>query len=104
MTIADLIVQSLREASVVTHFGMPEGDSNLDLIDAASGSGLPFVLTATETGAALAALAQTKITGRVGACLSTLGPAVSSVVNGVACAYLDRAPVLVLTDCHPSSS
>jgi len=65
---------------------------------------LPFVLTATETGAALAALAQSEITGRIGACLTTLGPGVSSVVNGVACAYLDRAPVLVFTDCHPSSA
>jgi acetolactate synthase-1/2/3 large subunit len=65
---------------------------------------LPFVLTATETGAAIAALAQSEITGRIGACLTTLGPGVSSVVNGVACAYLDRAPVLVFTDCHPSSA
>jgi len=104
MTIAELIVQQLREAGAVTLFGMPGGGSNLDLVDAASRAGLPFVLTATETGAAIAALAQSEITGRIGACLTTLGPGVSSVVNGIACAYLDRAPVLVFTDCHPSSA
>ncbi len=104
MTVADLIVRRLRAAGVVTLFGMPGGGSNLDLIDAAGRVGLPFVLTATETGAAIATLAQTEITGRLGACLTTLGPGVSSVVNGVACAYLDRAPVVVLTDCHPAGA
>ena len=83
---------------------MPGGGSNLDLIDAAGRAGLPFVLTATETGAALAAVAQAEITGRPGACLTTLGPGVTSVVNGIACASLDRAPLLVFTDCYPSSA
>jgi len=104
MTVAELIVRRLCDAGVVTLFGMPGGGSNLDLIDAAGRVGLPFVLTATETGAAIAALAQTEITGGLGACLTTLGPGVSSIVNGVACAYLDRAPIVVLTDCHPASA
>ncbi len=103
-TVSDLIVARLRDAGVVTLFGMPGGGSNLDLIDAAGRAGLPFVLTATETGAAIAALAQAEITGRPGACLTTLGPGVTSVVNGIACASLDRAPLLVFTDCYPSSA
>ena len=81
-------------------FGVPGGGGNLDLIEAAGRSALPFVLTATETGAALAAMAQAEITGRPGACLTTLGPGAASVVNGVACALLDRAPLLVFTDSH----
>ena len=83
---------------------MPGGGSNLDLIDAAGRAGLPFVLTATETAGALAAIAQAEIAGRPAACLTTLGPGVASVVNGVACAQLDRAPLLVFTDSHPSSA
>jgi acetolactate synthase I/II/III large subunit len=102
--VADVIVRRLRDAGVVTLFGMPGGGSNLDLVDAASRAGLPFVLTATETGAAIAAVAQAEIGGRPGACLTTLGPGVTSVVNGVACASLDRAPLLVFTDCNPSSA
>src|SRR5207237_7400083 len=98
--VADLIVVRLREAGVLTLFGVPGGGSNLDVIDAASRAGVPFVLTATETAAALAAIAQTEITGRPGVCLTGLGPGVASVVNGVACAHLDRAPLLVLTDCR----
>jgi acetolactate synthase-1/2/3 large subunit len=92
----------LRRAGVGFIFGVPGGGSNLDLIDAAGRSGLRFVLTSTETAAAIAAAAQAEVGGRPGACLTTLGPGVTSVVNGVACAWLDRAPLLVFTDAHAS--
>ena len=59
------------------------------------------MLTSTETGAAIAALAQAEVTGHPGACLTTLGPGAASAVNGVACAYLDRAPIVVFTDSNP---
>src|SRR5512144_390943 len=103
-TVADRIVQRLLDAGVGAMFGMPGGGSNLDLIDAAKRRGLPFILTATETGAALAAIAHSDVSGGPGVCLTTLGPGVASVVNGVACARLDRAPLLVITDCHPASA
>src|SRR5262245_11069708 len=93
-SVADLVVARLREAGVRCVFGMPGGGSNLDLVAACARAALPFVLTATETGAAIAALAQAEITGRPGACLTTQGPGVTSVVNGVACARLERAPIL----------
>lgn len=82
---------------------MPGGGSNLDLIAAASQAGLPFVLTASETAGAIAAIAQAEISGRPGACLTTIGPGVASVVNGIACASLERAPLIVFTDSPPAS-
>jgi len=100
----DTIVHRLREIGVRALFGMPGGGANLDLIDAAGRADLPFVLTATETGGALAAIAQAEVTQQPGACLTTLGPGAASVANGVACAFLDRAPLLVFTDSHASSS
>src|SRR5919109_555376 len=103
MTIADLIVARLRNAGVRTLFGVPGGGSNLDLIDAGGRAGVPFVLTATETAGAIAAIAQAEIGGRLGACVTTLGPGVASVVNGVACARLDRAALVVITDSHPAA-
>jgi acetolactate synthase-1/2/3 large subunit len=102
MTVADLIVARLRAAGVRALFGVPGGGSNLDLIEAAQRIGVPFVLTATETAGAIAAIAQAEISSRPGACLTTLGPGVASVVNGVACARLDRAALVVLTDSHPA--
>jgi acetolactate synthase-1/2/3 large subunit len=98
MTVADLVVAQLLGAGVRTIFGVPGGGGNLDLIEAAGRAGLPFVLTATETAGAIAALAQAEVTGQIGACLTTLGPGATSVVNGVACAFLERTPVVVFTD------
>src|SRR4249920_827088 len=98
MTVADLVIGQLLGAGVRTLFGVPGGGSNLDLIAAAGRAGLPFVLTSTETAAAIAAVAQAEVTGGTGACLTTLGPGAASVVNGVACAFLERAPIVVFTD------
>ena len=103
-TVADLIVQRLREAGVRMIFGVPGGGSNLDFVDAAVRAGLSFVLTSTENGAVMAAMAQAEITRAPGVCLTTLGPGAASAVNGVACAWLDRAPVLVFTDSHPDAA
>ena len=95
---SEVVVQQLVAAGSRAIFGVPGGGGNLDLIDAAGSAGLPFVLTATETGGALAAIAQAEITQRPAVCLTTLGPGATSVVNGVACAFLDRAPLIVFTD------
>ena len=99
--VADVIISRLRDAGVAAMFGVPGGGSNLDLVEAAGRARLPFVLTSTETAGALAAVAQAEVTGRPGACLTTLGPGAASVVNGVAGAFLDRVPLIVFTDSHP---
>jgi acetolactate synthase-1/2/3 large subunit len=99
-SVAELVVRRLCQAGVTTLFGVPGGGGNLDLVAAAGRAGLRFVLTGTETGAVVAAVAQTEVTGRPGACLTTLGPGAASAANGVACARLERAPVLVFTDSY----
>lgn len=103
MTNADLIIDALKDAGVQRLFGMPGGGSPADLIEAARMAGLPFTLAHTETAAAFMATAQAEITGRPGACLATLGPGAASLMNGVANALLERAPLIVLTDCHPGT-
>jgi len=99
-TVADVIVSRLESAGVRALFGVPGGGGNLDLVAAAGRASLPFVLTSTETAAAISALAQSELTGQPGACLTTLGPGAASVVNGIACASLDRAPVVAFTDSY----
>jgi acetolactate synthase-1/2/3 large subunit len=102
--IAARIVGQLQDAGVRMLFGVPGGGGNLDLMEAAREAGLPFVLTSTENGAAIAAIAQAEITGQPGACLTTLGPGAASVLNGVACAHLDRVPLFVFTDSDASAA
>ena len=102
-TVADLLIRRLLESGVRTLVGMPGGGSNLDLIEAAGRAALPFVLSHSETAGALIACAQAELTGHPGACLSTLGPGVASLVNGAAHARLDRVPLLLLTDAMAAS-
>jgi acetolactate synthase-1/2/3 large subunit len=102
--VADYLIDRLRAAGLRTLFGLPGGGGNLDLIQAAGRAGLPFVLTTTETGSAIAAIAQAEITGAPGACITTLGPGAASVVNGIVCAKLDRVPLLVITDSYASGT
>ena len=60
-----IVALACSEAGVRALFGVPGGGGNLDLIEAAGRAGLPFVLTATETGGAIAAIAQAEVTGSV---------------------------------------
>ena len=103
-SVADVIVRQLQTAGVRALFGVPGGGGNLDLLAAAGRASLPFVLTSTETAAAISALAQSELTGQPGACLTTLGPGAASAVNGIACAFLDRAPVVAFTDGYADGS
>jgi acetolactate synthase-1/2/3 large subunit len=101
---ADRIIRSLLNAGVQRLFGMPGGGSGVNLIAAAGRAGLPFSLAHTETASAFMAAAQAEITGKPGACLATLGPGAASLVNGVANAYLDRVPLIALTDCQSEAA
>lgn len=103
-TNADLIVQALLAVGVDRLFGMPGGGSNADIIEAARRAGLPFTLAHTEAASAFMAAAQAEITGKPGACLATLGPGAASLMNGLAHAFLDRVPLIAITDCCPDQA
>jgi acetolactate synthase I/II/III large subunit len=103
-TNADRIIEMLREAGVSRLFGMPGGGSPADLIAAAGRAGFPFTLAHAETAAAFMAAAQAEITGRCGACVATLGPGAASLINGVSHAFLDRVPLLAITDHHATGA
>lgn len=98
---ADRIGRLLAARGLRNLFGVPGGGHSSDVIVAADTHGARFVLSQTETGAALMAAAQAEITGQAGACITTLGPGVTSVVNGVTHAWLDHAAILVLADAPP---
>lgn len=103
MSAADAIAATLREAGTEVVFGVPGGGPNLDLIEACEDAGLRFVLTRGETAAAIMASVYGELTGRPGACLATRGPGAAALANGVAHAWLDRSPMLAITDVVPSA-
>jgi acetolactate synthase-1/2/3 large subunit len=79
-------------------FGVPGGGPNLDVVGAAGAAGLRFVLTHTETAAAIMAATSADLTGTPGAVLVTRGPGLASAVNGIAHAALDRLPLVAIAD------
>jgi acetolactate synthase-1/2/3 large subunit len=98
LTVAELIAERLAARGVERAFGFPGGGSNLDLIAAFRGAGIGFVLAHTEVSAALMACAWAELTGTCGVVVVGNGPGLASVVNGVAHAWLDRDPLLVISD------
>jgi acetolactate synthase-1/2/3 large subunit len=103
-TVAEILIDGLRRAGVQRIFGVPGGGSNLELLEAARALGLPFVLCHQESAACIMAAVTGELGGAPGAVLSTLGPGVSASVTGLAHAYLDRSPLIYLSDRHSASA
>lgn len=101
--LARVIADMLRSHGVERMFGIPGGGSSLALIEAAGTAGIDFVLTRTETAAAIMAAVTAEITGIPGVVMTGVGPGAASAVNGVAYAHLEKAPLLIFTD-GPASS
>lgn len=93
---AEMLVESLLAEGVDTIFGIP-GEETLDLMFAIRDSGIRFITTRHEQGAAFMADVYGRLTGRAGVCLSTLGPGATNLVTGVADAFLDGAPLVAIT-------
>src|SRR5437870_3196844 len=96
MTPANALAATLSEAGVRYVFGHPGGEV-VDLIEAIAQQGMEFVLTHHESAAAFMAGTVGRLSGTPGVCLSTLGPGACNLVLGVACAWLDRDPLLALS-------
>ena len=95
-TTADVVVRALEEAGIRHVFGYP-GGQNMRFIEAMEGSAVEFVLVTHEGAAGFMADVCARLTGRPGACVSTLGPGATNLATGVGNAFLDRVPVLAFT-------
>jgi acetolactate synthase-1/2/3 large subunit len=98
---AHRVVQALEARGVERVFGYP-GGAIMPVYDALVGSSLQHVLVRHEQAAAFAADAQARITGRAGVCLATSGPGATNLVTGIANAFMDSVPLVVLTGQVPS--
>lgn len=98
VTTAERVLDALARRGTKRIYGVPGGGSSLDLIAAAPRFGLRFVLARHEGAAAMMATADAELTGAPGAVLTTKGPGITNAANGVFCATLERAPVVLLSD------
>jgi len=98
MTVVELLVGRLRDAGLRRIFGVPGGGSSMDLIDAARRADIEFILSRREDSGTVMAAITALLSNAPGLALGTKGPGVTSSANGVASAFLDRAPVIYVSD------
>jgi acetolactate synthase-1/2/3 large subunit len=103
MKASDLMVKALEAEGVEYIFGIP-GEENLDLLESLRNSSIKLILTRHEQGAGFMAATYGRLTGKVGVCLSTLGPGATNLVTPAAYAQLGAMPMLMITGQKPIKS
>ncbi|WP_261302506.1 biosynthetic-type acetolactate synthase large subunit [Paenibacillus andongensis] len=97
ITGSEILLRSLLLEGVDCVFGYP-GGAVLYIYDAMHGfSDFNHLLTRHEQGAIHAADGYARSTGKVGVCIATSGPGATNLVTGIATAYMDSVPLVVIT-------
>jgi acetolactate synthase I/II/III large subunit len=101
MTGAQILMTILKQEGVDTLFGFP-GGAVIDIYDELARTDIRHILVRHEQGAVHAADGYARASGRVGVCLVTSGPGATNTVTGIASAYADSIPVVILTGQVPT--
>ena len=98
LTGAQIVIECLKEQGVDTVFGYP-GGAILNVYDELykHRDEITHYLTSHEQGASHAADGYARATGKVGVCFATSGPGATNMVTGIATAYMDSIPVVMIT-------
>lgn len=103
LTGAEVLVRCLEEEGVECVFGYP-GGAVLYIYDALYSAGkLKHVLVRHEQAAVHAADAYSRSTEEVGVALVTSGPGLTNAVTGIATAYMDSIPMVIISGQVPSA-
>ncbi|MDD3244273.1 MAG: thiamine pyrophosphate-binding protein, partial [Eubacteriales bacterium] len=100
---ARIVVDCLLEQGVDTVFGYPGGNilQVYDELDQRRDR-ITHILTAHEQGACHAADGYARSTGRPGVVIATSGPGAANLITGIATAYMDSVPMVILTGNVPT--
>ena len=94
---AEAVIASLEAEGVTTVFGYPGGQA-IKLYDALYDSDqITHVLARHEQGAVHMADGYARSTGRAGVAIVTSGPGATNTVTGIATAYMDSVPLVIIT-------
>ena len=103
LTGAEIVVQSLKDEGVEHIFGYP-GGAALHIYDAFyQQDDIKHILARHEQGATHAADGYARASGKPGVVLVTSGPGVTNTITGIATAYMDSIPLVVLTAQVPTN-
>ncbi|KAF0232473.1 MAG: acetolactate synthase I/II/III large [Desulfovibrionaceae bacterium] len=102
LTGAQILLESLGREGVDVFFGFP-GGAVIDIYHQIPNyPNLKHVLVRHEQGAIHMADGYARATGKVGVCLVTSGPGATNTVTGIATAYMDSIPVVIITGQVPT--
>jgi len=102
LTGAQILIRCLQEEGVEVLFGYPGGAVLWIYDELFKQDKVRHVLVRHEQGAVHAADGYSRSSHRVGVCLVTSGPGVTNAVTGIATAYMDSIPLVVLTGQVPT--
>ena len=100
---AEIVIRSLQEEKVEHIFGYPGGAVLFIYDELFKQKKVKHILVRHEQGAAHAADAYARATGKPGVCLVTSGPGITNAVTGIATAYMDSIPLVVISDKCPNT-
>ncbi len=98
MQTAEALAKTLKKLGIRYIFGVPSGNWVDYMAAIGAVDGLDFVLVSNEASGAFMADACWRITGTPAACFATFGPGACNLSTGVCCGFLDRSPMIALTD------
>lgn len=102
ITVAEALVRCMENEKVDIIFGYP-GGAILPVYNALYESRIKHILVRQEPGAVHAADGYARSTGKVGVVMATSGPGATNLVTGIANAYMDSVPLVVITGQVPTS-
>jgi acetolactate synthase-1/2/3 large subunit len=102
LTGAEIVVRCLQEEKVEHIFGYPGGAVLFIYDELFKQDKVKHILVRHEQGAAHAADGYSRSSDKMGVCLVTSGPGVTNAVTGIATAYMDSIPLVIITGQVPT--
>ena len=96
MKITDFIAKSLKKNGVSSVFGL-QGGAVVHIFDSLEKEGINVIYNHHEESAALAAAANSKVTGEIGCAVITTGPGCTNALTGLLGAWQDSIPVIFIS-------
>lgn len=96
MKVSQAIVKYLESQHITTVFGYP-GGAVLPLYDSLKSSNIEHILVRNEQSAVHYASGYSRASSKVGVCIATSGPGATNLITGIATAYMDSIPVVIIT-------
>jgi acetolactate synthase-1/2/3 large subunit len=103
LTGAEIVIRCLQEEKVEHVFGYPGGSVLFIYDEFFKQDQIKHILVRHEQGAVHAADAYSRSSNKIGVCMVTSGPGVTNAVTGIATAYMDSIPLVILTGQVPTA-